>query len=123
MWGDNGKANMWGDHERQWETRRQDLRKAETPSNPREGGHTITKKNKRVRWETRKTMTLGKADTPSTKGKQEGAQWETRKNKTLRKAYTPSHKGKQERVQWETKEDKTFGKADTLSNTKAETLR
>jgi len=77
---------------------------------------------------------LGKADTPSNKGKQKGAQWEregdktlgkrkqegveweTRGDKTPRKADAPSNKGKQEGAQWETKGDKTLGKADAPSN-------
>ena len=51
-------------------------------------------------------MTLGKADTPSSKGKEEGgAIQETRGNK-----------GKQAAVQWETNGDKTLGKAGTPSN-------
>jgi hypothetical protein len=43
--------------------------------------------------------TLGKADTPSKKGKQGGVQWETRGDKTLGKADAPSNKGKQEVLQ------------------------
>ena len=65
---------------------RQDLGKADTPSN----------KGKRAQWETRGDKTLGKVDTPSKKGKQEVVQWETRGDKTLGKADTPSNKGKQE---------------------------
>ena len=69
---------------------------------PREGGHTIqqteTRRCTREQGETRGDKTIGKADTPCDKGKQEGRQGETRG-------------------------DKTLGKADTPSNTKADTLR
>ena len=94
-----------------------------------EGGHTIQQRETRRKasWETRGDKTLGKADTPSSKGKQEGRLWETRPqegghtiqqrearkktscetrgDKTLGKADTQSNKGKQEGVQWETKAD------------------
>ena len=70
---------------------------------PLEGGHTIQQRE--TRRGTRGDKTLGKADTASNKGKQEGVQWETKGDKTLRKvkgdktlgkAATPSNKGKQE---------------------------
>ena len=47
---------------------------------------------------------LGKTDTPSNKGKQEGA------DKILGKTDTPSNKGKQEGVQWETGEIRSSGR-------------
>ena len=67
---------------------------------PWEGGHTI--QHKRILWgdngrqeKTRGDKSLGKADMPSNKGKQEGIQWETKGDKTLGKADTPSNKGNQ----------------------------
>ena len=60
--------------------------------------------------------TVGKANTPSKKGRQEGVQWETKGDQTLRKVDTPSNKGKQEGVHWDTSRDKTLGKADAPSN-------
>ena len=71
---------------------------------------------------TRGDKTLGKADTPSNKEKQEGVQGdkgrqgETRGDKSFGKADKPSNKGKQEGRQGETRGDKTLGKADTPSN-------
>ena len=85
MWGDNERqwgalgdktcgrrthhptpAHMWGDYGKRWETREgQETEKANTSSN------TGT-------CEKRGDKTLGKADTPSNKGKQEGVQWEAR---------------------------------------------
>ena len=108
---------------------------------PREGGLTIQQRETR-----RGTMgnkgdkTLGKADSPSNKGKQEGAQWETKETRPSgRRTHHPTkgnkkgHNGKQRRQdpreggltiqQRETrrgtmgnKGDKTLGKADSPSN-------
>ena len=100
---------------------RQDLRKADTPSNkgnkketmgdkgrqdPLDGGHPSNKgKQEGVQWETKGGKTLGKADAPSNKGKQEGVQVETKGDKD-----TTCKKGKQEGRQWETIGDKTSGR-------------
>ena len=95
----------------QWETRASG-RRTQHPTkakkkgyngrqDPREGGHNIQQRQRK-----RGTMgdkTLGKADTPSNKGQQEGVQWTPRGDKTLGKADTPSNKGKEEAVQWETR--------------------
>ena len=150
------QAHMWRDNGGQVETV---AGKADTPTNKKEtrretrgdkgrqdqGGHPKNalrtpgaghclenKKGDNV--ERRGDKMLGKADTPSNKGKQKGAQWEregdktlgkrkqegveweTRGDKTPRKADAPSNKGKQEGAQWETKGDKTLGKADAPSN-------
>ena len=75
---------------------RQAGRQAETSWETREARRPIQQKE--TRRETRGRQDLGKADTPSNKGQQEG-------------------------VQVETKGDKTLEKADTPSNTKADTLR
>ena len=60
----------------------------------------------------------GKTPHP-TKGNKKG----DKGRQDLGKADTPSNKGQQEGVQVETKGDKTLEKADTPSNTKADTLR
>ena len=109
----------------QWETR------GARPSKRRT--HHPTRGNKKgygVQSQRRGDKTLGKADTPSNKGKQERAQWETKGDQTLEKADTPSNRGKQEGVHWghtiqqretrkmplQTSGDKTLRKADTSSN-------
>ena len=93
---------------------RQDLRKADTPSNKgnQEGAQWETKETRQSGRRThhptegnqneynerqRETRPSGKADTPSNNWQQEGAQWETKGDKTLAKADTPSNKGQQER--------------------------
>ena len=79
------KGNKKGDNGRQGETR-PSVRRAHHPRettrgtmgdkgrpDPREGQHTIQqKKQEGVQWETGGDKTLGKADTPSNKGTQEG---------------------------------------------------
>ena len=60
--------------------------------NSQEGGHTIQQReSRRGIWETRGDKTLGKADTPSNKRKQELRQGETRENTTPgRRTYHPT---------------------------------
>ena len=115
----------------QGETRRET--RGET--RPQEGGHTIQKGNKkgdkgrqgdktlgkRTHHPTKGNkkgdkgrQDLGKADTPSNKGKQEGRQGETRPRES-------GHTIEQRETRRETMGDK--GKVDRPSNTKADTLR
>jgi len=79
-------------------------------------GKASNKGKQGVQWETRGDKTVGKANTPSNKGRQEGVQWEAKGDQTLGKADTPSNKGNQEGAQWETIGDKTFDKAHAPSN-------
>ena len=98
---------------------------------PREGGHTI---HNGRQWETRGDKTLGKADTPSNTGTDNGRQGETLGDKGTQ-GDTRGHKGTQGETrpsgrrthhptqahmwgrQWETRGDETLRKADTPSNT------
>ena len=63
--------------------------------------------------ETRGDKTLGKADTPSNKGKQEGRQGETRPQEG---GHTIQQREARKKTSCETRGDKTLGKADTQSN-------
>ena len=87
----------------QWETKgakgRQDLR---------EGGHTIQQKETRRQWETKGRQEDHREGGHTIQQKETRRQWEKRGDKkTIGKADTPSNKGKQEEAQWETKGDKT----------------
>ena len=96
---------------------------------PREGGHTIQQRQRRTG--TMGDKSLGKADTTSNKGKEEGVQWETRPSgrrthhptKAKRKGYNGrqdpregGHTIQQRQRRRGTMGDKTLGKADTPSN-------
>ena len=118
----------------------------ETRPSGRRTHHPTKGSKKGDKGETRGDKTLGKADTPSNKGKQEGKgrQGETRPPRRRthhptngnKKVYegTRGDKGRQNHregghtmqqreTRRETRGDKTLGKADTPSTTKADTLR
>ena len=74
-----------------------ETRRETRETKPREGRHTIQQRETRrgIQWETKGDKTLGKADTPSNKGKQEGRQWETRGDKTSgRRMHHPTTVGR-----------------------------
>jgi len=113
----SNKRNKKGDNGRQWET-------TGDKASGRPARHP-TKKEDKLGELRGGRQSLGKADTPSNKWKQEGdkgrqdlgthhqqegVEWETKGDKTLREADTPSNKGKQEGRQWETGGGKTSGR-------------
>ena len=74
--GDRGQDPREGEHTIQQREARRGTMGDKGRQDPREGGHTIQQRQRRTG--TMGDKSLGKADTTSNKGKEEGVQWETR---------------------------------------------